>query len=464
MSIHPRKVLEQLEVLSGPGSQKTKKEIIKENLSTPEFVQSVKYAYDPFMQFYTTTVPGLADVSSKARRDEKWSRKGMSDMFEDDNVKWTWQNQFNEMFILLDKLAARKLPPNSSEARNTILEWADHCDSGTIDVFRRILNKDMRVGMSEKTFNKVNPGWIRTFDVQLAHPFDEKKLKFPCFVDPKFDGERCLCHIDPDGKSVVYLSRNGKQFFNFGCFTDELCKVFHDMGPVVADAEVISKHGFQKLSRTPVYFDPAFDSTNLRLMVFDFLPQDAFDNHSFDMVQKQRYSELTKLFKSHNPDQVYLVDSRMVKDWQEAEEIFTYWVAQGLEGVILKQLDGKYEFKRSWDWIKLKPKKTAEFKIVGTKMGRDGKKFENMFGSLVVEVAHEDKESVLASVKSGFTDHMHQNIIETGDQILYTNPEGEVINLKGEMVEVTFDGYTEDGSLRFPRLKRRGDKIIRTDI
>ncbi len=466
MKAHPAEIIARISELKGVGSQKSKASIIKEHLNMPEFVNLVHYALNPFKNFYVTTVPGLSEIATKARRTDKEVRTGYKDLFDDETARLPWGKQFSTMYGLLDRLANRQLAPNSSESRTAILEWAKKVGPGTISVFRMILHKDLRCGLGSKTFNKVKPGWIPSFDVQLAQPFNEKKLVFPCYVDPKFDGERCLAFITVDGSDaeVTYFSRNGEQKWNYGCFSNDLLRLFRGQGCVVADCEVTHKAGFQAGQKVPVHHDPNFKATGLQLVMFDWMPQDAFSSASFDLTQKERYTELSKLFKGFNSDRLLFVDTRIANDYQEALAIFEYWVDKGLEGIILKQPDGKYEFKRSYSWMKLKPTRTEDLKIVGMELGDPKRKWKDKFGSLVVERTSSHGDVVRVNVASGFTEQHHENIVELGDQILYTNPDGEVINLKGRTIEVSFDCETEDGSLRFPRINsKRYPSIIRID-
>jgi len=471
MKRHPLRVVEDVAAQSGTGSRQRKRELIEDWFnddgdSRPneerELWRVVVYALNPWYNYYVATVPGLTNIASTARKRSKQSKKGRM-IFEDDVPKvYGLHKQFETMFQLLDDLKDRKLPPNSDAARHAILRWAEHCDSETIDLFRRIIQKDLRWGLQDSSLNAIYKGWVPAFKVQLAQPFDERKLKFPCYVDPKFDGERCLAFINYKEPEVTYFSRNGNQFLNYGCFDEELVKVFKGEGNIVVDCEVIDKAGFQTLMKVPKYHDPNFDTSGLLLVVFDWIPQADFESSEFDLPQEKRYAHLKGLFKGHS-GRVAVVDTRLAQDWQEAEKIYDHWVAEGLEGIILKQPDGNYEFKRSFTWMKLKPKRSEDVKIVGMELGDANKRFAGMCGSLIIERDDPKRGPIRVNVASGFTDHMHKNIVEVDDQILYTKTDGQVINLKGEIVEVTFDCLTEDGSYRFPRFKRRGDDLIRSD-
>ena len=472
MKKHPIEVVEAAAAESGTGSKKRKRAHIEDWFDDPkdsrpreerELWKIVLYAFNPWYNYFVSTVPGLNEIASGARKRAKVRKRGKM-IFDTGPETYGQAQQFETMFELLDKLKDRKLPPNSSESRAAILYWASRCNSHTIDTFRRILHKDLRWGMQESSLNAIYPGWVPTFKVQLAQPFDETKLKFPCYVDPKFDGERCLAFItfDGDEATVLYFSRNGNQFFNYGCFDEELVKLFKGEGCMVADCEVINRKGFQSLMRAPKYHDPNFDTTNLRLIVFDFMPQTNFESGQFDQTQDRRYAYLKKLF-ARPTFKVELVDTRLAKDWQEAEQIYGHFIAKGLEGIILKQPDGKYEFKRSFVWVKMKSKESEDVLIVGMELGDANKRFAGKCGSLIIERDDLERGPIRVNVASGFTDHMHNNIIEVDNKILYTKPDGEVINLKGKIVEVTFDCLTEDGSYRFPRFKRQGDDLIRKD-
>ena len=472
MKRHPIEVIEAAAAESGTGSKKRKRALLEDWFDDPadtrpredkELWKVVLYALNPWYNYYVTTVPGLNEIASDARKRAKVLKRGRM-IFDTGPKTYGQTQQFESMFELLDKLKDRKLPPNSSESRAAILHWASRCNSRTIDTFRRILRKDLRWGMQESSLNAIYAGWVPAFKVQLAQPFDESKLKFPCYVDPKFDGERCLAFITYDGDeaTVTYFSRNGNQFFNYGCFDKELVELFKGEGCMVVDCEVTNRKGFQSLMKAPKYLDPNFDTTNLRLMVFDLMPQTNFESGQLDETQEQRYAYLKGLFKAVATSKVALVDTQLAKDWQEAEQIYEHFVAQGLEGIILKQPDGEYEFKRSFVWMKRKGHESGDFQIVGIELGDENKQWAGKCGSLVIEKENKEGQKITVGVASGLTHYHHNNIIEVEDQILYTNPDGEVINIKGRIVEVLFDKETEDGSLRFPRIKPT-NALIRTD-
>jgi hypothetical protein len=111
MKIHPAKIFEEIQELKGTGSMTAKKKLIKDNLDVPEFFKTVRYALDPFKQFFLTTVPGLTDIKRGARKKAVMKRAGVRDIFDEAPTKLPWGEQFRTMFELLDKLSSRALPP-----------------------------------------------------------------------------------------------------------------------------------------------------------------------------------------------------------------------------------------------------------------------------------------------------------------------------------------------------------------
>lgn len=459
---HPVQILNQLASLEGTGSMKEKQKIVTDNKDNAHFFNVIRYALDPFKNFYLTTVEGLSSKSSSARKQEKLSRQGYKDLFED-KVILSVDKQFTTMFSLLDDLSSRIIPPNSTQARNAVLSWAEKCNSDTIECFRRILHKDIKCGIGAKTFNKIHKGWVPSFSIQLAEPFNEKKLSFPCYVDPKYDGERCLAFVNVDDKSVMYFSRNGIQFNNYRCFDNELFSLCKDVGNKILDCEVINTKGFQTLQKVPTNYDPNFTGEGLQLVVFDVLSQKQFDEQASRFTQEERYKYLNRMFEKFHSNVIIKVDSKIAKDLNDAYVIFDYWVKKGLEGVILKQIGGNYEFKRSDSWIKLKPKQSEDLVIVDMEFGVDNNKWKDKCGSLVVERTDSKGNRVKVNVASGLTEYDHENIYKEGDSLYYKQPDGQLLNIKGKIIEVIYDCETEDGSLRFPRVKRRGESLIRTD-
>ena len=121
--------------------------------------------------------------------------------------------------------------------------------------FSRILRKDLRCGVSEKTVNTVakkskKPQYsVPVFECMLAHDGanHESKITGKKLVEPKLDGVRCLTVVDYESRTVVQYTRNGKELVNF----PHIVKAFEDnldnfARSLVFDGEIVSE-SFQSL-------------------------------------------------------------------------------------------------------------------------------------------------------------------------------------------------------------------------
>ena len=115
------------------------------------------------------------------------------------------------------------------------------------DWYRRILIKDLRCSISEKTVNKIlkDSGLetIPVFECMLAHDGanHEKKITGVKLLEPKLDGVRCITIVNYEARSVVQYTRNGKVLENFSHIADALLKQIDAIGrSYVLDGEMVS--------------------------------------------------------------------------------------------------------------------------------------------------------------------------------------------------------------------------------
>jgi DNA ligase-1 len=398
----------------------------------PEFFEGLRMALDPLYTFGVKQVPV---------REGLLPGQGLS-----------WSNFLN----LAHDLNARALTGHA--ARDAIeLAMGVATDEQWNDWYRRILIKDLRCGVSEKTVNKVVPGTVPVFTCALAHDSakHEKKMVGKKQIEIKLDGVRVLTVIRPNG--INMFSRNGKEFHNFGHIIAELEEVVKDFPvpyPLVLDGEVMSSN-FQDLMKQ-VHRKDNVEASDAVLHVFDTIPLGNFKNGGWDKPQSFR-SEITKHWVEEHSDVLKHVQAL---DWEtvdldtvEGQTRFTELnkaaVEGGYEGVMIKDVDAPYECKRTHAWLKAKPfiEVTLEVKEIEEGTGRN----EGRLGAFVCEGVDDGKD-IRVNVGSGFTDSNRDD---------YWNRRNDII---GHLVEVRADAITknQDGtySLRFPRFKTfRGFEI-----
>ena len=424
MRTQPQDIIAQLEA---DNSKLAKQAIIKaaHDEGLPEFFEGLQLALDALVTFGVKQVPERSDVLTGQ------------------GLPWT---AFVE---LANKLQARELTGHA--ARDAIeLAMSVATTEQWNGWYRRILIKDLRCGMSEKTVNKVVPGCIPVFTCALAHDSakHEKKMTGKKQIEIKLDGVRVITIIQ--GNKVEMFSRNGKQFHNFGHIIEELEAVVKEYPvpyPLVLDGEVMSAN-FQDLMKQ-VHRKDGKQSTDAVLHLFDTIPLGCFKAGSWDKPQSFR-SEITKHWVEEHKSVLQHVSAL---DWEtvdlDSEEGQTRFVELnkaavdgGYEGVMIKDVDAPYECKRTHAWLKAKPfiEVTLEVKEVEEGTGRN----EGRLGAFVCE-GIDDGKDIRVNVGSGFTD-VHRDD--------YWTHRSDII---GNLVEVRADAVTQnqDGtySLRFPRFK-----------
>jgi len=332
--------------------------------------------------------------------------------------------------------------------------------------YRRILIKDLRCGVSEKTVNKVLKGTsippVPIFECALANDGakQEKKIKGVRILEPKLDGVRCLTMVDYSARTAIMYSRNGKILENFPHITDGIMKNIDDIGrSYVIDGEVVSD-SFQALMKQ-VHRKDDVQATDARLMAFDIIPLSEFQQGKSVMTQKNR-SALLKTMKpvfdkcgGIDVIEQKLVDLDSLVGSIEFNDFNKFAIEQGFEGIMVKDPGAIYECKRTDSWLKIKPVITVDLTIVAVEEGT-GKNLGKL-GALVCEGTDQGK-FIKVNVGSGLTDDQRDEIWTNQSSIL-----GQVVEIKADCITQNQDAENTY-SLRFPRFERfrgfiAGDKI-----
>jgi DNA ligase 1 len=428
-------IIRKLESLSG---RLDKESVIEEQaqLDNQEFFQGIRYALDNLVSFGVKQVPHHPGP---------------------DGQGVTWQ----QFLVLLEELRHRRLTGDAARdaissvmAHSTVSQWNDW--------YRRILIKDLRCGVSEKTINKVLKGKfpniqpVPVFEVMLAHDGANHKNKISGkkLLEFKLDGVRCITVIDMETRTVNQYTRNGKLLENFTHITDAIKDNIDLIGrSMVLDGEIISS-SFQDLMKQ-VHRKENVQASDARLVLFDILPLSEFRSGSSVLGQRRR-SNLLKSMKSifdkigsiDIVEQVEVNLDELVGELQ-FKDFTRQAIDKNYEGILIKDPDAKYECKRSTAWLKQKPYLEVSLTVDQVEEGT-GKNLGKL-GALVCS-GLDDGKLIQVNVGSGFTDQDRDEF--------YNNKEF----LIGQVVEVRADAVTQnqDGtySLRFPRFLRfRGFRV-----
>lgn len=367
--------------------------------------------------------------------------KKVVDEIMSDKVKSGLTANFNgNIFNFLDYLSKTNM---SDDVKSEIKYVIDSLgDISVVDMFCKILLKDMRIGMAEKSINEVFEGLIWTMDIMLANSLEKRldKVKGQKFiVTPKLDGIRVVVVNEPN--NVKLITRQGKLIE--GCYEleEEIKKLPHN----VYDGELLAENpdgldAIELFQKTRKITGSKGKKTGLEFHVFDMISLYDFENKVNKDIASARKTFAKEAICTADVNLVKCVPIYLITDdMNEIKTLLDKVVKEGQEGLMLNTIDGFYDFRRSNNLLKAKKFYSIDVKIVGFEEGT-GKNADRL-GALLV-----DYKGNTVGVGSGFSD-------KDRDDIWLSRHD-----LKGKVVEINYFEETknEQGgiSLRFPTFVR----------
>lgn len=380
------------ESLASNASRNFKTEQLKLHSDNVTLKEVVRLALDPFTQFYQRKIPEYTFVGEDSEH----------------------QTSLEMAIENLKYLSTREVTGNAAIAHlRAILSGLPSDDAKVIE---RIIQKDLKCGVQVSTANAVWTGLVHEYPVMLCSPFEEKlvnKIKFPAYVQLKMDGMRFNA-IVKDGK-CEFRSRNGKEIQLLGFLETDFIKMAAGFNMVfdgellVNDKGVIldrqTGNGILNKANKGTISD--LDARKVRATVWDVIPFDAFASGICKTDYATRLNDLERMIQKSSPEKVNLVQTDLVQTLDMAQSIFESYLADGLEGIILKSGDGIWEDKRSKSQIKFKGELECDLRIVGVQMGTG--KYDGMLGAILCESAD---GVIKVSVGSGFSDEQRKELIK----------------------------------------------------
>lgn len=277
----------------------------------------------------------------------------------------------------------------------------------------------------------------------------------------KYDGYRMLCRIE-DGDARI-ISRNGKEWTeDFVGIAQSAAKL--SLHSAWLDGEIcvvdsLGRSSFQALQNvlsnapgTLVYF------------VFDLLYADGIDLRGAALLDRKR--ALQHLLEAP-PDMIQYSDHFDAP----GREFYNNVCKLGLEGMVSKRADGKFQSGRSPAWLKVKCSRRQEF-VIGGYTDPEGSRLG--FGALLLGVYEPDgRLAFCGKVGTGFNDRSLVDLmkrlrpLEQAEAAFRNPPRGAEARrshwVKPVLVaEVAFTEWTNEGTLRHPSFQGlREDKPAR---
>ena len=303
-------------------------------------------------------------------------------------------------------LATRKVTGNAAiEELAQIISDAKAQDA---EVLRRVMMRDLECGASISIANKVWKGLIPEQPQMLASSYDEalikKNIKFPAFAQLKADGARCFAEVRDSG--VTFLTRGGNEYQGLHLLAAELMAmteearqrhpngvmidgelVYHapvtpkDLGGLdflfgeveeSTEVEVADRSTSNGLANKALQGTiSATEAAGMVLQAWDYVPLDVV--YSEGKIKGDKYDvrfTALELMVAHNvvlhgTTRVEAIENQWVNNLDEAKVIYKKYVDQGLEGIILKNMDSYWENRRSKNLIKFKEVIDIALEVVG---------------------------------------------------------------------------------------------------
>lgn len=310
------------------------------------------------------------------------------------------------------------------------------------EFYEQMITKTFKLGCDSKTVNKVIPNLIPTFDVMLGTSIEHAKIKEDTWfsLSQKLNGNRCVFYngelYTRQGKvynGLEHIIEDIKEipFFNTFVFDGEL--IYKNEDGTLTDSEAFQKG-------TGIAQSKDVDKSCLKLVIFDIITKEDFENKTSKLTYKDRKSLLIDL-RDNFIKKLDLVNLDVVKFFYEGKDQTEIWKwldyaeENDMEGLMLS-LDTPYECKRTKTLLKVKKFYEFDLRIVGVEEGTGRNK--GKLGSFVVEYKNNT-----VNVGSGYSDEERKLFWENKDDYI-----GRVITVKYK--EISTDKNTKLESLQFP--------------
>ena len=372
------KIITLLDTLAADNSRNFKIDFLKSHANNEVLKEVVRLALDPFTQFYIRKIPKYECNATQPA-----------------SLKFAIGD--------LKAFSTREVTGNAAiERLSHLLSAVDEDDA---KVLERIIQKDLKCGVAASTANAVWTGLVSEYPCMLCSQYDEKvvaKIKWPAMVQLKMDGMRFNA-IVKDGK-CEFRSRNGKEINLLGNLEQEFIamsrgsNLVFDGELVVSDKGVLldRQTGNGILNKAVKGTISDLEAHKVHATLWDVIPYDHFVAGKGTTQYGVRFAMLQSLGASKK---IHLVENTVVVSIAEANIIFERYLSEGQEGIILKDLSGVWEDKRTKTQIKMKGELECDLKIVGIQEGTG--KYVGKIGALICESAD---GVIKVDVGSGFKD------------------------------------------------------------
>lgn len=452
MVVHIKNTFDIFTQIGNVSSTKAKQEILERGAGNSVLKSLLVCAYSPFLQYNIKKIP--ISINECIGHDI--------------------QPQNYEKFLnLLVRLNKREVTGNA--AISELSEFLTGCCPEEYTWYSRVLEKDLGIGLADKGINKVFKGLIPTYEVLLADkiapedlnldtPKALKVLPDRIVVQYKIDGYRLNIHVSDSGE-VTIRTRNGKFVTGYNDLEAEAAEKLPR--GYVYDGEIVAPELFDWISNNMKSTESVVANRDLfsEVMSHAFSKEDNKQGifNMFDMVPMKewvsqkttetleiRTARIKELIEPLELKHIMIVPTSRVydknnpQDRKEIVEQFHQFLSVGWEGLMIKNWDSVYEFKRSKNLLKMKLMDNIDLVVTDVYEGTG--KYAGMLGGVYV-----DFRGNQVGVGSGWSDEQRQ---------YYWKHKNDIV---GKTIEIAYQAVSKNKnggeSLSFPVVKKiRDDK------
>lgn len=440
-----------LEQIGNTSSLKEKQAILQENQDNEVLKAMLLCTYNPYYQYYVKKLP----VKVNAAEGE-----GVS------------ESRFTRLLELLVDLHQRKVTGNA--ALDEVAEFLTSLSTQEYTWYSRVITRDLKIGLAEKGINKAIPGLVPVYEVMLADKVNPEDLNLDTpkalkmlpnriVTQYKIDGYRLNIHVDVN-HNIEVRTRNGKVVEGY----TELEQEAREKLPVgyVYDGEIVAPELFEWIASNTESSQATVPNRDLFteamshafsheenkqgiFNMFDMVPISEWKSYNTTESYEARLQRIQDLVSPLELKHIVVVPTSRVylksnpDDMKAIVDEFHYFLDIGWEGLMIKNLDSPYEFKRTKNLLKMKLMDTIDLVVTDVFEGRG--KYAGMMGGVYV-----DYKGYPVGVGSGWDEAQRRKYWDNPNEIL------------GKTLEIHYQAETTNKngglSLSFPVVKS-----IRTD-
>lgn len=417
-----QEIKENFYLIKNEGSIKKKQELLKDMMSNKAFARVLYFAFNDYI------VTGLSSKKINKKLDYKTKNE-----FGNDITTLMWYLLENNTGKDVDIAIVQAFIEDNLEHKDFIVD---------------LVTKNIKVGITATTINKVRPNFIPEFGVQLANSYDLKYVDGKDFIITlKLDGSRMIAIKEND--EVKFFSRQGKEITELVEIEEE----FKEFPNGVYDGELLAIGEFEdsksQFKETMKRSRIKGEKMGLKFMIYDFISDiDDFKNGKDEtkcIDRKNNVRDIINVFGKSEFIQ-YLEPLYVGSDIKRITMYSDLVIKQGQEGIMINLCESPYETKRVNHLLKVKEFYTLDLRVIDKKEGTNRNK--GKLGALVV-----DYKGFEVSVGSGYTDTLREELWNDEDII-------------GRVIEISYFEETCDKegnlSLRFPvfiRVREEGKEV-----